>query len=559
MTAFRKRCRDTRSSRDEQGSILLVLLVLVFISIVAVTVMESAFGQLDLSSTSTTRDDTLQAALSGVQAAVSDIRASSSGGYVDPTSLPCSITSGATNTSGSPTYSASIQYYAETVSGTYSAITCVTGQGPQVTAGGSYLAEAVISSCSPADDCPASGTPAQTALWRRVVSTYKFETTNANVPGGVIYSYQDQECLLAQLASPGNPSAGVTLDVTNSCSSGNPSYSLEQFQYTSTWNLAIVIENSLYCIQDPEDLSAPAASPVNLVACASNSTTPAEQWGVNDLAGIEGVATSGSPSGQPNNWCLENPLGSVSIPAGTTESAAAIVTSCSNQTGFSPNLSWQMSPSVGAGGAATSSGSLTGATEQMVNYEQFGLCMDVTNQDVNYGNLIDYDCKQFPDTSDYPVWNQRWCFDDLGTSNGNPVGLLYTPDGQTSCTNPSNPYCVQSPGSTAAQSSTAWVTVVSCTLNKSESYYPSDLLWTAWGSNGGTLNNYTWTDYNGNCMEANPNDTVNPGGSTYWSTIQVATCDGSYQQKWNAPATLGASQVSNTHEGTGPTWSLGQP
>src|SRR5581483_9147637 len=185
---------------------------------------------------------------------------------------------------------------------------------------------------------------------------------------------------------------------------------------------------------------------------------------------------------QPNSYCLNNQLGGTTIPSGTTQVQAATVISC--QGGFSPNWSWQMSPSVGAGGAAPSGTSLFGVTNQMVNYLQFGLCMDVTNQNptggFNSGSgpggyLINYDCKQFPDYNDYPVWNQRWCLDALSTSNGNQVGLLYTPYGQTSCSNSTNPYCAQSPGTTADQSTTAWVIVVPCTLNKSQSSYQSNL------------------------------------------------------------------------------------
>ena len=71
------------------------------------------------------------------------------------------------------------------------------------------------------------------------------------------------------------------------------------------------------------------------------------------------------------------------------------------------------------------------------------------------------------------------------------------------------------------------------------------------------MNDYTWTDDWGSCMEANPNDAQNPGGNTDWATIQVDTCDGSYAQKWDAPPTLGQSQISNTHEGTGNNWVTG--
>ena len=74
------------------------------------------------------------------------------------------------------------------------------------------------------------------------------------------------------------------------------------------------------------------------------------------------------------------------------------------------------------------------------------------------------------------------------------------------------------------------------------------------------MHEYTWTDNAGLCLEANTSNqaypasafklTFQPVGDAF-STIQVDTCDGAYQQKWNAPAILGQSQVVNTHEGTG--------
>jgi hypothetical protein len=249
-------------------------------------------------------------------------------------------------------------------------------------------------------------------------------------------------------------------------------------------------------------------------------------------------------------------MGGGTAAAGTVEAATMTYTpNCGGA--FSPDWSWQLSPSVGSGGASPTGPSLLGLTAQMVNYQQFGLCMDVTNEQVDSTYLIDYDCKQFPDTADYPAWNQRWCFLKVNTVAGNQQGLLYTDEGETTCTPGSDgAFCATSPQTLASASggSTAYVTVTSCSLTATP---PVNELWTAWSSNGGLDNDYTWTDNWGSCMEANPNNTQNPGGDTYWSTIQVDTCNGSYAQKWDAPATLGQSQIGNTHEGTSANWVTG--
>lgn len=570
MTGALTRWRDRPSGSDEEGSLLLVMLLIMFMTIVLITATTGAFGAVDLSNSSTSRNDTLQAAMAGVQAAQAEIRSANSGGLVAPTQLPCTAFSGVTNNAGTPSYSVSIQYYAENPSNSYVAVACNQGSGPQVTVAGDYLSQAVVTSCAPAGDCPASGTPAGSPIWRRVVSTYTFETTNVNISGGVINSYvgnATQECLVAAQ----NPLTGaVSLDVTPSCAVGNSFASMEQFQYTSTWNLAIDISNTEYCIQDPEDLASPESSSVALVACSGNTGNAVDQWGINDQGSIEGVLNDGS--GNPNPWCLYNPMGAGTAAAGTEQPAT--LSSCPG--GFSAYTSWQMSPSVGAGGALPAANGLPGVTAQMFNYQQFGLCMDVTNQDpfdgYNFGGgpggyLIDYDCKQFPDTSAYPVWNQRWCFDKLSTTAaGNPQGLLYAPYKQTTCSPVNQPFCAVSPQTKASASSpqsnsTAWVYVTPCggvTTGSLTATPANDELWTVWGTNGGSKNTFTWTDYWGSCMEANANDPQDAGQvGTAWSTIQVDTCSGSYAQKWDAPATYGVSQLTNTHEGTGNNWVTG--
>ena len=82
---------------------------------------------------------------------------------------------------------------------------------------------------------------------------------------------------------------------------------------------------------------------------------------------------------------------------------------------------------------------------QLINYYEFGRCLDVTNQNVNEHHLIDFPCKQNP----YPpavAWNQKF------SSNVAPgvVGQLYT---NTASTN----YCLTSPNT-----EDGWVVVKPC-------------------------------------------------------------------------------------------------
>jgi hypothetical protein len=565
-----KRLSGHRSERphlhDDQGMLMLnlALVLAVILSLITVTIMTGALGQLQLSSNATNRNGALEGALTGVQAVVADIRAAVQDGYVATTLLPCStvIPSGLTNASGGSSFIASVQYEDVDAQGKDTPVSsCTPGQGPAPAAPGSYLAQAIITSCSPASACPASATSAPTGneTWRRVVSTYDFNTSYANTPGGLIYSYSREECLEATYNNGTSPSGGVTLQVTTSCSTSN---NREQFQYTSTWNLEIQLGSGEYCVQNPEDESPASTSPVPLT---TNCTpTAVAQWGVNDNGGIQGVAATGSPPGQPyttgsgaQGACLANP--NPNNTGNTTANATVESTDCDSA--MDNTSTWQMSAEVGAGDSQPPSGQpFNTATDQLVNFEEFGYCLDVTDQNVGSVFLIDYMCKQFPDTNDYPAWNQRWCFKQLTTNSGNPEGLLYTPEGQTTCpTNPTSPYCLASPlyPASGLLGATAYVTVTSCKANLSEplASQPADLLWTEWGANGGPEHEYTWTDNGGLCLEANlGNKQPPPGNSDTFSTIQVDTCspDGSAMQKWNAPAVYGESQITNTHEQTGP-------
>ncbi len=531
-----------RGNRGEDGSIVLVLLLIMFLSIIAVTVTTGALTQLNLSTNLKLRNDALQGALAGNQAAVAEIRSAASGGNLTVSQLPCTTVAGVTNSTAGTPYTATIQYQQQNSQGQYAGVSCTPGVGP-ITTSHSFLARAIITSCAPANVCPAVGSAAPNTGWRRTISTYTFKTTNANIPGGLVNTYQFGECMVASFNNGTDPSGGMTLDVTTSCGPASSSYTLEKFQYTSTWNLEIIVGGQGYCVQDPEDLSSPKSSPIVFGTCGAN---PTYQWGIDDTAEIRGVATNGS--GQPTNWCINNPLGDTQPAPQTVQTSPAFMAACAG--GYDNKYTWQMAPSVGAGGAAPSdTTTLFGNTNQLVNYQEFGRCMDVTNQYVGSSFLIDYSCKQFPDTADYPTWNQRWCFTQHSIdSNGNPVGVLYTPQGQTSCASPSNPYCAQSPLETPVQAVDAWVTVVPC--SPSSATQPTALSWTGWSIRGGAIHDYTWTDASGYCLEANTQNPQYPSGSSNeWSTIQVATCDGSYMQKWNAPATLGSSQIADTHEG----------
>jgi hypothetical protein len=198
----------------------------------------------------------------------------------------------------------------------------------------------------------------------------------------------------------------------------------------------------------------------------------------------------------------------------TPGSALVINTSCSgaydNIHSFSPDKA------VGAGMASAANG-------QLVNYNQFGRCMDVTGGKVNYGYLIAWPCKQDPNPANVS-WNQRWATPALIAANDGKSTNTAT---GTITTTPSTTYCLTSPFSGAAGQ---YVQTLSCTG-------ASNQKWTVYGKTNSYATSYQIMDSSGLCLT--PRDaTFSPPDwfqtVNYISKIYVEPCDGSTLQKWNA-------------------------
>ena len=176
---------------------------------------------------------------------------------------------------------------------------------------------------------------------------------------------------------------------------------------------------------------------------------------------------------------------------------------------------WTPSSTVGAGAA----GDVTG---QLVNFGEYGRCLDVTNQDVGWPYLIDFPCKADPTQ---PVrWNQRFTVDAQ-------TGQIVTPS-------PSGSYCLRT-----ASAAGGYVLTVPCSLSD-----PAQR-WTRNGSTGFRLTAYTIVDADGRCLSLGPPGAAS-GGLAQWSSIVAAACDGSRVQKWNAPPQLAGAGVAGYRETT---------
>ncbi len=194
----------------------------------------------------------------------------------------------------------------------------------------------------------------------------------------------------------------------------------------------------------------------------------------------------------------------------------------STSTGYDNVKSWQPEAAVGAGAASAASG-------QLVNFNQFGRCLDVPNQNISYVDpngtsyLIIWPCKQAPVATNV-AWNQRWALPGAGIVNGANGSI------STNYANAGTLYCLQSPLSTAS-GKYVFEEVCPKTLD-------SSVKWTVYRDTGSYSTSYVIKDSSGYCLQpTDPTVDYFPQGNGISKSI-VAVCNGSTLQKWNAPANL---------------------
>ena len=539
---------DRHTGSDERGSIVMVLFIIITASILTLTAAGVAVSQMGLSRQAFQRTDGFEAAQAGLDVALADIRAANDGaGNGVLSKLPCNQLSGVPNEVAKGTvelghqaqYTLRITYLTADPTGHTSDATWLSSHDVGCTSGApSSVPSYALLSATGADPAAGGFVPART-----VDETYYFRTTNANIAGGLIDDYQGTLCL-ADNAANGTPAAGDTLSM-ESCTVNSP---LQTWAYRSDWTLVLTSTETAtsagLCLTQGS-----SSTTVSLTTCSDgiwSGSTPAgtpnytQQWGVNDNGGLQTVSSSG---GGPGSACLttqDNP---------PVANDSLQLSSCSG--GFTDNQTWLPSARVGAGDAGAST------TQQFVNFQEFGRCIDVTNQNPTSGFpngagpggntpssggtgpggfLIDYMCKQFPDTTNYPAWNQRFKTVPI-VYNGTSYFELQTTDGSTT-------YCLWSPLDVVSSTTHAWAETVPCS-----SATTANVAWTVNYQTNNALTSYTLEDSSGNCLESNVADPQQPGGNgDAFSTIAVATCNGSYIQKWNAPPTLGLSGVNNAFE-----------
>ncbi len=274
-------------------------------------------------------------------------------------------------------------------------------------------------------------------------------------------------------------------------------------------------KNGLDLCLDAGSSSPAAGTNVALQPCVSPKAIQ-QQWSLDDASYFEGT----SDGKTLNGLCLN---------AQSPNVAGTFVILGKKSAGTCTTL-WSPEAPAGAGAAGP-------ATGQLVNFAQFGRCLDVTNQDVTWPYEIAWPCKQAPDPTTL-TWNQVFSIPAVPVNGTSATGPITTVKSGIT-------YCLKSPNSTTMYAD--YVIVAACGAPT------ADEVWTVYGNTGNYATSYRIADKNGYCLAPTDQYAANPdlfSNGTLTSKMTVAVCSDSTLQKWNAPPNILQSlPLSNIREG----------
>jgi hypothetical protein len=507
---------------------MLMLVVLIGMALAAIMV------PLVITQTHTTTFDSgrgraLHAAESGIDLALGQVRAAVDDGAGDVTQLPCGPLTGSLGNVGS--YSVDIAYYTGNPVGHDDAwldsrrMACAPGYGVWDTETEVNIPSYIL--------LTSTGTEAGTGDTRTLSTTYVVSTTDMAIPGGQIRLYPSgatNYCLTVSL-----PAANGALITLQPCQ--DPVPDSQKFAYADQLGIQLVAsgDDKPLCLKTDGS----SGKELELGPCGTDTQAPwIEMWGFDNDSHFR-VA-------DPNQKSLSNLcFGAQSPPTETPPYAKVDLTDCSGNY-QDPKQAWIPSPYVGAGGA----GRLAG---QLVNFFQFGRCLDVTNHDVSTGTdaggtfLIAYGCMQVPNQKDAPVppWDQVFepsvTIDTLAPPTKSRWVVTCPSGGDGACQS-GQQYCLTSSGTTGQ-----YATVTPC----DKSGNTESQIWTRYqtvdtdGTALGYDDKYTIKDAGGLCLSLGKDSDM---FHDFYFKVTTDICDGTTKQKWNAEATVQDPEMENLHE-----------
>jgi len=505
-------------------SVMLFMILLTGMSLVLLSIILAQIGPAYLAQKGT---KTVYAAQAGLQSALGVMRSAlgtvpdpAGNLFGDPAKLPCSFTGYLEPSNTDVAYSVTIRYYVADPTGqvepwlSNNDLNCTTLPSGQP--GGVRNNSNVLTSpeyayiVSRASGVSAAGRPA-TEGNRAVAAVYKFKVRNINVPGGRILLPLNGACLEAQpLGSPTNAigvGSLIKFAAASSCTADSGPHDLSQlWLYSSTYQIKLASSTDGttpgLCITG---LPSDTGNNATLQTCLTTNARYSQLWSWTGAKTWQGQQSNIS-AGVSNSFLTHAGSGST-LKVSTAGSGA-----------FGPT------PAVGAGNASKN-------TIQIVNYKEFGRCLDVTDVEIASSYMISYPCKQDPSGTGTPPgtgkleWNHKWYYTETTTTADTQQIYVYN-NGNTS-----DRRCLETPDSPG---SLRYPTFKSCTRTVGQPAVGRQS-WTRVYEAGDYASSYLIKDSFGRCLTANSSDTHVDGSGNAWSKITVGTCTNNENQKWNAP------------------------
>lgn len=527
MNALIARMRQAvAQGQDDRGSLpLTMLLFLVGMSLSAL-LATSVNAQLTATRSTAQRSDALDAAQSGLDIGMGHIRTAVTGtGAGDPTKLPCGPFTGAVNTGTMQSYTVSLYYL--TSSPPSGDVAWATAN--QLPCTGTYLTGSTV----PIYVFLASnGKVMPSDPGRTLYATYTLHSkSHDNVAGGLIHLYGPNNPDICFAAPSADPAAGAALTM-QLCDATSDA---QKFAYASNLNLILVSTltngSTGMCLD---------AGPNNLEAVlfqrCSSTTIARQQWSLNDRGNFEGT-TNGADLNSicfhlTNAGAAGSPIvlhATASDASNVSQQDAACSGDYTNTRTFAPDAS------VGTGRAGPDTG-------QLVDFSQFGRCLDDSGNSLTATFMVIWPCKQKP--SGAIQWNQVWALPTIATGSTSATGSIYLTYNNVK-------YCLVSPGSAA---SGQYPKLSACPATGA---LPASMTWTREGGTGVFANAYriesSYGASAGTTFCLQPTD---PAASPpdFWaghgdvSKLVVAACNSSSLQKWNASTTILTSSLTDVGE-----------
>jgi len=519
--------RFATDKTDAGVALLSAILFMVLVAGLSIVLVSAVLNQMFPTALAQKRTATIYAAQAGMQTALDLLRSAATAPdangnvYGAPSQLPCALSGNVNAQNDGITYMVTVQYFLTDPTGMSSSwlsshqMTCRASNlsNPGVSVSGvstspkfAYLISSGLGSAALGVSTPTLGN-------RSVAAVYQFKVSNVNLAGGRIFDANSQYCLDAVTATAGSnvqflPLSQCTNDAQELWSNG-PDYQLK---------LASTTTNSAagLCITGPLTATGPTQNAI-LQPCLA--TTDPNRW--NQL-----WSWTGSYSWQGQNQSIgtgpSNYFLATGYSAGVNIAGKFLLVNNGANGTFTP------STAVGAGAAGYS-------THQLVNYKEFGRCADVTAEQITASFMISYPCKQDPTgTGTYLKWNHHWYYTEptSGATSSAPQQIY------VNVNNVNTPqYCLTTPSSTGTAPFFPTFSLCNGT---------SQQMWVRVNDTGVYATSYWMTDTYGRCLQADSSPSTTY--SSNYSELDVASCNGSDAQKWNAPATHTTSTVGGYRE-----------